>query len=181
MSKKESNKEVEISDDTTTNETANEVTVELTVEELVSVLSIFTHIKISEDQSYVDVSHTNVNDTIKKKVKTWKNILNKYYDIETKCKTNFTDNYTVHYDMCEFMYKWCYAENEVDCKLIYQEAKKYNIYMGEFVKAILKIVNICNELEKASVVQENMKLTHTLSLVKSKLLKSVATNQSLYV
>ena len=33
MSKKESNKEVEISDDTTTNETANEVTVELTVEE----------------------------------------------------------------------------------------------------------------------------------------------------
>ena len=154
---------------------------ELTVEELVSVLSIFTHIKISEDQSYVDVSHTNVNDTIKKKVKTWKNILNKYYDIETKCQTNFTDNYTVHYDMCEFMYKWCYAENEVDCKLIYQEAKKYNIYMGEFVKAILKIVNICNELEKASVVQENMKLTHTLSLVKSKVLKSVATNQSLYV
>jgi len=154
---------------------------DLTVEELVSVLSIFTHIKISEEQSYVDVSHTNVNDTIKKKVKTWKNILNKYYDIETKCQTNFTDNYTVHYDMCEFMYKWCYAENEVDCKLIYQEAKKYNIYMGEFVKAILKIVNICNELEKASVVQENMKLTHTLSLVKSKLLKSVATNQSLYV
>ena len=154
---------------------------ELTVEELVSVLSIFTHIKISEDQSYVDVSHTNVNDTIKTTVKTWKNILNKYYDIETKCQTNFTDNYTVHYDMCEFMYKWCYAENEVDCKLIYQEAKKYNIYMGEFVKAILKIVNICNELEKASVVQENMKLTHTLSLVKSKLLKSVATNQSLYV
>ena len=33
MSKKETNKEVEISDDTTTNETANEVTVELTVEE----------------------------------------------------------------------------------------------------------------------------------------------------
>jgi superfamily II RNA helicase len=153
----------------------------LTVEELISVLSIFTHIKISEDQSYVDVSHTNVNDTIKTTVKTWKNILNKYYDIETKCQTNFTDNYSVHYDMCEFMYKWCFAENEVDCKLIYQEAKKYNIYMGEFVKAILKIVNICNELEKASVVQENIKLTHTLSFVKSKLLKSVATNQSLYV
>jgi len=154
---------------------------ELTVEELISVLSIFTHIKISEEQAYIDISHTNVNNTIKTKVKTWKTILNKYYDIETKYQTNFTDNYSVHYDMCEFMYKWCFAENEVDCKLIYQEAKKYNIYMGEFVKAILKIVNICNELEKASVVQENMKLTHTLSLVKSKLLKSVATNQSLYV
>ena len=32
-----------------------------------------------------------------------------------------------------------------------------------------------------AIVQENMKLTHTLSLVKSKLLKSVDTNQSLYV
>ena len=83
--------------------------------------------------------------------------------------------------MCEFMYKWCFAENEMDCREIYNEAKKYNIYMGEFVKAILKIVNMCNELEKAAVVQENVKLLHTLSLVRDKVLKSVATNQSLYV
>ena len=154
---------------------------DLTVEELISVLSIFTPIKISEEEAYVDVNHTNVNDTIKHTVKMWKVCLDKYYDIETKYQTNFTDSYSIHYDMCEFMYNWCFAESERDCKVIYQEAKKYNIYMGEFVKAILKIVNICNELEKAAIVQENMKLTHTLSLVRDKLLKSVATNQSLYV
>jgi superfamily II RNA helicase len=154
---------------------------DLTVEELVSVLSIFTPIRISEEEAYVDVSHTNVNDTIKHTVKLWKKQLNKYYDIETKYQTNFTDSYDIHYDMCEFMYKWCFAENEAQCRVIYEEAKKYNIYMGEFVKAILKIVNICNELEKAAIVQENMKLTHTLSLVRDKVLKSVATNQSLYV
>lgn len=154
---------------------------DLTVEELVSVLSIFTPIRISEEEAYVDVSHTNVNDTIKHTVKIWKKQLNKYYDIETKYQTNFTDSYDIHYDMCEFMYKWCFAENEAQCRVIYEEAKKYNIYMGEFVKAILKIVNICNELEKAAIVQENMKLTHTLSLVRDKVLKSVATNQSLYV
>jgi len=154
---------------------------QLSVEELVSVLSIFTPIKISEEEAYVDVNHTNVNDTIKHTVKMWKKHLNRYYDIETRFQTNFTDSYSVHYDMCEFMYKWCFAESERDCKVIYQEAKKYNIYMGEFVKAILKIVNICNELEKAAIVQENMKLTHTLSLVRDKVLKSVATNQSLYV
>ena len=154
---------------------------DLTVEELVSVLSIFTPIRISEEEAYVDVSHTNVNDTIKHTVKLWKKQLNKYYDIETKFQTNFTDSYDIHYDMCEFMYKWCFAENEAQCRVIYEEAKKYNIYMGEFVKAILKIVNICNELEKAAIVQENMKLTHTLSLVRDKVLKSVATNQSLYV
>ena len=154
---------------------------DLTVEELVSVLSIFTPIRISEEEAYVDVSHTNVNDTIKHTVKLWKKQLNKYYDIETKYQTNFTDSYDIHYDMCEFMYKWCFAEKDAQCRVIYEEAKQYNIYMGEFVKAILKIVNICNELEKAAIVQENMKLTHTLSLVRDKVLKSVATNQSLYV
>ena len=154
---------------------------ELTVEELVSVLSVFTHIKIGEDQAYVDVSHTIVNDKIIKTVKKIKKCLDKYYDIETRYRTNFTDSYDIHYDMCEFMYGWCFAENEMDCREIYNEAKKYNIYMGEFVKAILKIVNMCNELEKAAVVQENMKLLHTLSLVRDKVLKSVATNQSLYV
>ena len=154
---------------------------DLTVEELVSVLSIFTPIRISEEEAYVNVNHTNVNDTVKHTVTMWKKQLDKYYDIETKFQTNFTDSYDIHYDMCEFMYNWCFAESERDCKLIYQEAKKYNIYMGEFVKAILKIVNICNELEKAAIVQENIKLTHTLSLVRDKVLKSVATNQSLYV
>ena len=43
---------------------------DLTVEELVSVLSIFTPIRISEEEAYVDVNHTNVNDTIKHTIKT---------------------------------------------------------------------------------------------------------------
>ena len=45
---------------------------DLSAEELISVLSIFTPIKISEEEAYVDVNHTNVNDKIKKTVKMWK-------------------------------------------------------------------------------------------------------------
>ena len=93
----------------------------------------------------------------------------------------FTDSYDVQYDMCDYMFSWCSAENEAACNKIYIDAKKYNIYIGEFVKAILKIVNICNELEKACIIQENMKLLHTLSFVKDRVLKSIATNQSLYI
>ena len=51
---------------------------------------------------------------------------------------------------------------------IYDDAKSYNIYMGEFVKAVLKIVNICNELEKVCSIVENVKLMHTLCQVKEK-------------
>tara|TARA_B110000977_G_C10603709_1_gene309301 strand:- start:169 stop:450 length:282 start_codon:yes stop_codon:yes gene_type:complete len=62
-----------------------------------------------------------------------------------------------------------------------EEVKKYNIYVGEFIKAILKIVNITNELEKACVIQGNVKLLHSLSEIKGHVLKSIATNQSLYI
>jgi len=154
---------------------------DLRVEELVSVLSVFSSIRISQEDAYPNISSTSVNDKIKTAVKQIKGRLNYYYDIESKYQTNFTDSYDVQYDMCEYMYNWCSAENEADCNKIYIDAKKYNIYIGEFVKAILKIVNICNELEKACIIQENMKLLHTLSFVKDCVLKSIATNQSLYI
>ena len=153
----------------------------LSVEELVSVLSVFTPIRISQEDAYPNISSTSVNDKIKTTVKQIKAKLNYYYDLESKYQTNFTDSYDIHYDMCEYMFNWCSAENEAACNKIYIDAKKYNIYIGEFVKAILKIVNICNELEKACIIQENMKLLHTLSFVKDKVLKSIATNQSLYI
>ena len=153
----------------------------LTPEELVSVLSIFTSIRLSDEDKYISVEHINTNDTIKQTIKKIKRKLDKYYDIETRHQTSFTQQYEIHYDMAEFLYKWCFATNDVECKLIYQEAKKYNIYVGEFVKAILKINNICVELEKICLIQENIKLLNMISKVKEATLKSIATNQSLYI
>jgi len=154
---------------------------ELKPEEIVSVLSVFTPIRLSQDMAYVSVKNTRANDSIKNGVLTIKNFLDKYYDVETKYKTNFTDSYSIHYDMCDFTYDWCQAEDELACKKIYEEAKKYDIYVGDFVKAILKIVNICNEIEKCAIIQENVGLQHKLATVKDLVLKSIATNQSLYL
>ena len=154
---------------------------DLTPEELVSVLSIFTGIRLNDQNKYHSMILCQVNDKIKNTVDKIEQSLNKYNSIETSAQTNFSQSYDIQYDMCEFMYKWCFAENNVDCRKIYDEAKSYDIYMGEFVKAVLKIVNICNELEKVCSVVENVKLMHTLSQVKEKLLKSIATNQSLYL
>ena len=154
---------------------------ELKPEEIVSVLSVFTPIRLSQDMAYVSVKNTRANDSIKNGVHTIKNFLDKYYDVETKYQTNFTDSYSIHYDMCDFTFQWCQAEDELACKKIYEEAKKYDIYVGDFVKAILKIVNICNEIEKCAIIQENVGLQHKLATVKDLVLKSIATNQSLYL
>ena len=111
---------------------------------------------------------------IKDVVNSIKHELEKYYDLELKYQTAFTQDYTIHYNMCEFMIDWCYAETEEQCRGIYSEAKRYNIYLGEFIKAILKINNLCDEMEKACQVQENVELLHKLSFVKAKTLKSIA-------
>ena len=105
---------------------------ELKPEEIVSVLSVFTPIRLSRNMAYVSVKNTRANDSIKNGVLTIKNFLDKYYDVKTKYKTNFTDSYNIHYDMCDFTYDWCQAEDELACKKIYEEAKNM-IFMWEIL------------------------------------------------
>jgi hypothetical protein len=45
----------------------------------------------------------------------------------------------------------------------------------------LKIKNICKELEQACIIQENVSLLNKLSKIPELILKSIATNQSLYL
>lgn len=153
----------------------------LTVEELVAVLSIFTNLKLSEQNKIYNHQYINCNETIKNNISNINKKFNKYYDIETKYKTNFTEDYDVHYDLVEFMYDWCKAENQDQCMRIYEEAKQYDIYIGDFVKAILKINNIANELEKVCLLSENYKLLSTIKQIPNITMKNVATNQSLYL
>ena len=93
----------------------------LTVEELVSVLSIFTNIRLNDEDKYTDVKYCNVNKNIIHTVKKFVMYLDKYYDMETKYETNFSQSYNIQYDMCEFMYKWCFAENDEDCISLLRE------------------------------------------------------------
>jgi hypothetical protein len=55
------------------------------------------------------------------------------------------------------------------------------IFLGEFVKAILKINNISSEMEKVAEGMGNMELLSKLKEIPVKTLKFVATNQSLYI
>ena len=83
--------------------------------------------------------------------------------------------------MCEFMVDWCYADTEEQCRTIYSEAKRYNIYLGEFIKAILKINNIATELESICLEMNQLELLKKVREIPGMTMKFVATNQSLYV
>ncbi len=136
---------------------------------------------MKEEDSIIKSDHIKAPNIVIKTIKTIKNAYNKYYDIESYNKTDFVNDYDIHYNMCELIYRWCNASDETECFKIFDEALYYNISRGEFVKAILKINNIAHELEKLSELQSNMALLEKVKLISDITLKSIANNQSLYL
>ena len=118
-----------------------------------------------------------------------KNIVNSihylYKDYQTdemKLDMNTGVDYTIHFDLINYVDKWCLCENGEDCKLLLQALEREKgIFLGEFVKALLKINNISSELEKIAELYGNISLLSKLREIPSLTLKYVVTNQSLYV
>ena len=149
--------------------------------ELICVLSCFTNISIPREQRIPNVNNLHIPSHVKAFIK---HIQEKYYtyeELENRHYLNYGYDFELQYELCELVVRWCDTEDEKDCKLIYQELKERNIFLGEFIKAILKINNIANELEKICTIQNNMKLLSIIKQIPVLTLKNVATNQSLYL
>ena len=77
---------------------------------------------------------------------------------------------------------WCRASDELLCKGVLNDMKgDTDIFLGEFIKAILKINNIALEVERAAEVMQNLELVEKMRQIPVLTLKYVATNQSLYI
>jgi hypothetical protein len=59
--------------------------------------------------------------------------------------------------------------------------QNHGIFLGEFIKAILKINNIASEFEKVCETTGNMELLEKVKEIPKLTLKYVVTNMSLYV
>jgi superfamily II RNA helicase len=149
--------------------------------ELAAVLSIFTSVSVKQEDSVVKIEHIVAPDAVKQVIKRIQKSYDKYYDIESFNKTAFVNDYDIHYNICELVYKWSNADDEATCYKIFEEALYYNISRGEFVKAMMKINNISNELIKIAEIQSNMALLERIKQIPDILLKSIVTNQSLYL
>ena len=149
--------------------------------ELVVILSIFTNIRVSDDDCVYDPTILDIPYVCKKNMDMIKNYLNKYLDIEIFYCNSLAKKYEIQYNICETVYKWCNASSEEECINVFNELAHWGIFLGDFVKAILKINNIVNELEKVAELTENMQLLSVLTKIPKITLKSVVTNNSLYL
>lgn len=149
--------------------------------QIATVLSCFTNINVQSEQRIIicdsfgfPVDH--VIDKLEHSISEYRDSEYKIIGIETG-----TD-FTFHKDMTGYIHDWCNAEDETRCKEIIQRLKQNSgIFLGEFIKAILKINNIVDELKKICETMNQVDALEKLQAISPLLLKYVATNISLYI
>ena len=77
---------------------------------------------------------------------------------------------------------WTDCTTEQECKYFIQAViSEKGISVGDFTKAMMKIVTIAKELENVCEILEQIELLHKLRQIEGLVLKYVLTSQSLYV
>jgi superfamily II RNA helicase len=149
--------------------------------QLATLFSCFTNISVSDEQRSQNGNDC-VDLVVKGMVTEIDNLYKMNYDLEVSNRINTGMDYNMHFDLLNYIIKWCETDNVVECKEIVEKiGHEKGIFLGEFVKAILKINNISSELEGVAEYLGNMTLLSKLKEIRHLTLKFVATNQSLYV
>lgn len=152
----------------------------LSVTQLISLFSCFTNISVQESvQEFTPYTDDTV---LKDVIGTISQMYSEYEERETILRINTGADYNIHYDLLNYVEEWTECESEYDCKLVLQKlGEEKEIFLGEFVKALLKINNIGSEMERIAEQMGNIELLSKLKKIPELTLKYVVTNQSLYV
>jgi hypothetical protein len=148
--------------------------------QLIAILSCFTNITVPEDKR-MNLPYSR-DGSITEYISNLKSRHQRDMDLEIKESLDTGSQCDMNYDIMDYMLEWCECSTEKECLELLQKIQiEKEIFLGEFIKAILKINNIGMEFEK---VAENIGDIAFLSILKEipiRTLKYVATNQSLYV
>ena len=152
----------------------------LEAKEIAAFLSCFTNVKVGDD--FRDLTPVSTNTKVLHLVTDVNQMSNEYVDLELKKRMNTGTEYGMIFDLIDYIILWADCTSEPECKLLLQQiCLEKGIFLGEFVKAILKIVAIVAELSSVAELVNDLELLQSLRQVPLILQKFVATNQSLYV
>ena len=149
--------------------------------DLVALFSCFTNVNVGDDMKRVQPS-CDASPKAYGLIKYAQERLDHYYNEEIRTNIFSGADYHIHYDLSDDVLKWCQLTQEKECEafLVMLQREK-GIFIGEFVKAILKINAIAKEMEKICEVAGFTDIQYILSQIGDLTLKSVCTSQSLYV
>ena len=152
----------------------------LDAKQIIGIFSCFTNVTVADEQKSLAPLYTNreLQDIMGRIA----SLYDYYQDFETLKQVSTGIDYEMHYDLIDYVIAWANCESAPECKAILQRLEKEKgVFLGEFVKAILKINNIASEMEKIAESIGNISLLSKLREIPTLTQKFVATNQSLYV
>jgi superfamily II RNA helicase len=152
----------------------------LDTKQIIGIFSCFTNVTVADEQKLLAPLYTNreLQDIMGRVA----SLYDYYQDFETLKQVSTGIDYEMHYDLIDYVIAWADCESAPECKVILQRLEKEKgVFLGEFVKAILKINNIASEMEKIAESIGNISLLSKLREIPTLTQKFVATNQSLYV
>lgn len=148
--------------------------------ELAGIFSCFTNVAVQDENKTMVPS--SVVETVKEAVTLIQNMYQENADIDANEMIDTGIDYSMHFDLIDYVIDWCNCETDVECKQLLQRLlEEKDVFLGEFVKAILKINNIASEMEKVAELAGDMEFLSSLKQIPQLTLKYVATNQSLYI
>jgi superfamily II RNA helicase len=160
----------------------NNYFIDFSIKQLVGLFSCFTDIKIPSEER---LGSPNCDDKLlKPTINKMKELYLSFQDreLEHGIQTGINYDTAIQFDLINFSMKWCDCDNEMDCKQFIQgDLADKSISIGDFNKAMLKIVTISRELANICEMTGQIDLLHKLTKVEGMILKYVTTSQSLYV
>lgn len=156
---------------------------DLDVKGFITFLSMFIHVRVTDEYKRETYDYDILkNEDIYILLEWARDNINNYEELMLKNDLNYNkEDYELCYNIYDLVDKWCDADNEEEAKHILNICVGRGLFIGEFIKCLLKIVNISNELNSVAKKIANVELEHLTSNVEEKILKFVATNQSLYI
>jgi superfamily II RNA helicase len=155
---------------------------DFTPKQLVGLFSCFTDVKIPSDQR---ASIPLIDDYWLKK--TIQDLVALYGSYENKenlldVRTGIKYESAMIFDMIQYSMDWCDCQTEEECKHFIQNViSEKEISIGDFTKAMMKIVTVSKELMNVCELLGAIDLLYKLSQIEGMVLKYVLTSQSLYV
>lgn len=155
---------------------------ELSSKEIVSFLSCFTNIRVSNDDKKAYNVSTICGDRLKEVIPMFRSIIQEQQHRERTMGLTLSYKDELQLDIMDDVMKWYDCNDENECfELLNKIKEEKEIFPGEFVKALLKINNVCLELQNVCEYLGEIEMLHKLKEIPEKILKYVATNQSLYI
>ena len=154
----------------------------LSILQIIKFLTLFVDIKTSQEtkQNFPSKTDTMVYETICK----FQEIMKLYVDdYRVTISNDGTDgDLELNYDLTDIIEDWCNASNENQCKVFIQTIlAERAISIGDFTKAVLKLSTTAKELIAVCEQFQEFDLLTKLAEIDGRILKYVATAQSLYV